>query len=299
MVLYKCRNYSRYNWKVIILATQDFAEKKKTEQSKSEKQTYARITAPVHIVSNSFKMHENVEGYFENRNVPNFKKCDRLVKIDSLFGTIQMGYNPKKGKSFIFANIKTSIFDTAASRYKKEFNENNEFKNIKNESQNATYSSARKQDSATIIYNSQAKPWSESSIAPYIYRKDTSAFQKTMPFLTNLQDIRQRSTLVKLDLELKSKASKAMQSKDAHTELIAIRQQQHELLRNAEFANAMIVRKNAASRQFFKTINYNLDIQKHEMFEYYREQIPKSGSSSTLEFDETPNEDNKNKDTTT
>ena len=74
MVLYKCRNYSRYNWKVIILATQDFAEKKKTEQSKSEKQTYARITAPVHIVSNSFKMHENVEGYFENRNVPNFKK---------------------------------------------------------------------------------------------------------------------------------------------------------------------------------------------------------------------------------
>ena len=86
-------------------------------------ETYARLTAPVHVQQSHFSEHQRIEGYFENRDVPQFLGSDRLMKLDTLYGTIQLGYNPRRGQSFLFANIKTSIFDTAPSRHQRELKE--------------------------------------------------------------------------------------------------------------------------------------------------------------------------------
>ena len=84
-------------------------------KEKQNRELLSRLTAPQHIVENRFTEHKKVEGYFQDRNAKNFYNCDRLMKIDTLYGTIQLGYDPRRRESFIFSYIKTSIYDTVSS----------------------------------------------------------------------------------------------------------------------------------------------------------------------------------------
>ncbi|MEG1777766.1 MAG: hypothetical protein RR209_02215, partial [Angelakisella sp.] len=93
------------------------------QSEKKRKEQLARLTAPLHITQNHFTEHTSVEGYQEDRRAEGFFGCDRLMKMDSMYGTIQMGYSPRRKQSFLFANIKTSVFDTAASREHHRMNE--------------------------------------------------------------------------------------------------------------------------------------------------------------------------------
>ncbi len=147
--------------------------------TQKDKEAYARLTAPQHIAVEHFSRHQKIEGYHENRDAPEFVGSDRLLKLDTLYGTIQMGYNPRRGQSFLFANIKTSVFDTAASRYQKELKEYQMARALKTGTQNLAYSAKRRGGAAVILYKAQNMPWSRGSIAPYLARANMEALRKT------------------------------------------------------------------------------------------------------------------------
>ncbi len=233
-----------------------------------ENQILTRLQAPTHITKSHFSKHEKVEGYVQNENVGTFYGCDRLMKADNLFGTIQLGYHPKMETAFLFATVKTSIFDTISSKYQKELREDKMKNSLKQGTQNTAFSSARKTDSATVIYKKENKPWSEQSITPYILKQNMESLQKTMPFVQKNVEIYQRNQLIAEDLKLKHQHAQQFANKDE--KLTETKQLQQELLKDMELLNSVIVRKSSYSVNFFDRINTVFDLQKKEMFDYYR-----------------------------
>jgi len=102
------------------------------EKKKRTKETYTRLTASQHIVKNHFSEHKRIKGFHENRTAQGFNGSDRLFSLDTAYGQIQMGYNPQRRKSFIFTNIKTSIFDTVSSSFQKEMHESQMARHTRN-----------------------------------------------------------------------------------------------------------------------------------------------------------------------
>jgi len=238
------------------------------EQRRQRAEQLARLTAPQHIVQNRFTEHTRVEGYFQDRNVPDFYGCDRLWKMDTLYGTIQLGYDPRRGISFLFANIKTSIFDTAASAYQHNLWESSMMKTQKRGNQNLAYGSRRRENSATLLYKVENKPWSEASVAPYYRRVNLETLRKTMPFLDRGEQ--------QQELQQNAAAARALQGQlrtDYLTPQAAVlRAGQMELLREREEIGAVRRRKQQQSLLFFRKINMAFDLQKAKMFDYYREE---------------------------
>ncbi|MBC8546556.1 hypothetical protein H8711_06360 [Clostridiaceae bacterium NSJ-31] len=262
-----------------------------TEQQRLEHQqdreTYARLTAPRHVTLDHFRGHQKVEGYFENRDLPDFMGCDRLLKIDHLYGTVQMGYDPRKGQPFLFANIKTSLYDTAASRYQREIKEYRMMRNSKAGNENLSYSANRRADTAVILYRAERKPWSELSLLPHLKRMDQGALRKTMPFLLRdaererLEEGRER----KKELEREIRGTTAA---GGFAGLYALRREELELSKERETLQSLLTRKLQQSRLFFRRINMAYDIQKHEMFDYYREVRERRQLASAAPLDEPP-----------
>jgi hypothetical protein len=237
--------------------------------TQKDTEAYVRLTAPQHMKIDHFRKHEKIEGYFENREVPDFVGSDRLLKLDTQYGTIQMGYNPRKGQSFLFANIKTSIFDTVASRHQKEIKEHQMARAQKTGTQNLAYSAKRRGGSAVILYKMENQPWTQRSIAPYLRRVNLEALRKTMPFLDRSGDLADRAKTHREQKDLHQKLSAAMAGKN-YGEMAAIRAQQTDLIARQNHLNALLYRGETQQRLFFRKLNYALDMQKHEMFAYYR-----------------------------
>lgn len=235
-----------------------------------ETEDYARITAVTHVKFEHFSEHNEIEGYFADRDVPEYMGCDRLLKLDTLYGRIQLGYKPSKGVSFIFANMKTSLYDTVSQRYQKELKEYQQMRNLKGNNQNVSYQARRKENSAMILEKNENKPWTESSIAPYIYRTNSEALLKTMPYLDDSLEYSKKQTDVSRMKELQEGIRD--QQNSGKTEKISVmRQEENEISHHMDYLNSMINRKSLQSRLFFRKINYAFDIQKHEMFDYYKD----------------------------
>jgi hypothetical protein len=237
--------------------------------TQKDTEAYVRLTAPQHMKIDHFRKHEKIEGYFENREVPDFVGSDRLLRLDTQYGTIQMGYNPRKGQSFLFANIKASIFDTVASRHQKELREHQMMRTQKTGTQNLAYSAKRRSGSAVILYKMENQPWTQRSIAPYLRRVNLEALRKTMPFLDRSGDLADQAKTHREQKDLHSQLSAAMAEKK-YGEMAAIRTQQTALLARQNHLNALLYRGDTQQRLFFRKLNYALDMQKHEMFAYYR-----------------------------
>lgn len=235
-----------------------------------DRETYTRLTAPQHIVTSHFSKHKKIEGFYENRNLPDFKGSDRLLRLDTVYGTIQMGYSPMKKQSFVFANIKTSIFDTAASRFQKEIREKNQIaRHLKTGTRNKAISSRRRWGSAVILYKAESLPWSPRSVGPYLRRANLEALRKTMPFLEKSENISDRIETRKQQRELQNELRKNLLTKN-YAEMNSIRSQQVELLSRQNMLNAIIYRKDQQSQLFFRRLNVTLDSQKREMLAHYR-----------------------------
>ncbi|MCL2399766.1 MAG: hypothetical protein FWC91_08510 [Defluviitaleaceae bacterium] len=259
------------------------------EQIAQDKETYARLTAPQHIVNNHFSEHKKVEGFFENRNVPQFMGSDRLFRLDTIYGTVQMGYSPGKKKSFIFANIKTSIYDTAASRFQKEIREKSQIsRHLRTGTKNKAISSRRRWGSAVILYKAETLPWSPRSVAPYLRRANLEALKKTMPFLDKNEEISDRGQIRSQQRNLQNDLQSNLLSQN-YAEMAAIRAQQVADSTRQDMLNAIIYRKDQQRLLFFRRLNSSLDSQKYEMFAYYRNKR-KGGSSARS--DENPAENN-------
>ena len=97
------------------------AERKLEEKKLQDlRETSDRLTAASHVQVEYFAKHQKIEGYYESQMPGRLFGCDRLMKQDNMFGTLQLGYNPNRERVFLFANMKTSRYDTVASRYQKE-----------------------------------------------------------------------------------------------------------------------------------------------------------------------------------
>ena len=109
------------------------------------------------------------------------------MRVRWLFGTLQMGYNPNRERVFLFANLKTSRYDTVASRYQREMKEYQQKSLLKGNNENRAYVSKRWEMASVLIEKKENKPWTRYSIQTYLGRNNMEAIQKTMPFFMKAQ----------------------------------------------------------------------------------------------------------------
>ncbi len=267
------------------------------EEENENSELAARLTAPQHIVYTRFEEHAPVEGYEQDRDVADYYGCDRLMKVDTMYGRIQLAYDPRKGQSFLFANIKTSIYDNAASGYQRSMKENMMMKQLKTGNQNVAFSSRRMQNSSVLLYKMENKPWTEGSVKPYLLRVDLQALQKAMPFLQKEVEMEQRQTDMRRRKSYERNIRDAVLRNDAES-VRMLRAMDTRTLHNMEHIDALIYRKAAQSQNFFHRINMAFDLQKAKMFEYYRnererrkleamnEELPGGGNKGDEDEDE-------------
>ena len=242
------------------------------QREEQRKEAYARLTAPIHQKQSYFLEHEKIEGYQQDKEQENYFGYDRLLKMDSLYGTIQLGYDPKRGESFLFAHVKTSIFDSAPSREQRGMQDQRRVKEQKTGNQNQAYLSKRREDSAVLLYKAENKPWSEASIAPYLSRVNTGALRKTLPFLHSARWIQQGERMRRQDRLLQEQERELFaQHKDE--ELRQVRDRRVDLASQIQETSSLVWRSQQQSRWFFRRINLVFDLQKAKMFEYYRNQM--------------------------
>lgn len=237
--------------------------KRKTETNRRE--VLARLQTPAHVTASRFEERKRVEGYFEDRSVPDFIGCNRLLKWDTVYGTIQLGYNPKRGQPFLFANIKTSIYDNAASRDQRKMTEAQRMLQQKGNNRNRAYSARRRPNSSVLLYNSENRPWSASSLRPYLIRADMEALGKTMPFLLPEGERATRRAGARKDRELSAREGSLGGAEQA-----GVRAERRLLAAEQEELGAIIRRKEAGTRNFFRRINLVYDLQKQAIFAHYR-----------------------------
>ena len=235
------------------------------DKKAQDKETYTRLTAPQHIVKNHFSEHKRIEGFHENRNVPGFRGSDRLFRMDTMYGSIQMGYSPQRHRSFIFANIKTSVFDTAASGFQKEIRESQMVRHLKH-----GFSAKRRGGSAVTIFKATTQPWSPRVVAPYLRRNNLETLKKTMPFLERKEDLAEKRDIKAQFKELQSDVRTGLLSND-HATMAEARAQHVELTARENLLDAVIYRKSQQSLLFFRRLNVTLENQKSEMYTYYHE----------------------------
>ena len=257
----------------------DWTLEQRKERKKEDQETYARLTAPEHEMPSYFREHQRVEGYQEDRDAQGFLPCDRLLKLDTAYGRIQLGYHPVRGVSFLFAHIKTSIFDIAPARYQREIREKQMFRQIKRETQNVSYTARRRKDSSIVLYLFENKPWSARSVEPYLRYSNPGTIAKTMPFLSLAPE---KERLEQLAEEKRQVGRQIQESLHAGGEETAfLRQRDTEILREREMVQSLLLRKQSRAQHFFSRVNITYDQQKHEMFQYYREQRRQRAESAS------------------
>ena len=249
--------------------------KKQDLSSKLEKEkmreTFVRLTAPVHVTLNSWEEHERIEGYYEFQNYGHLFSCDRLLKLETFYGKVQMGYNPNRARSFIFANMKTSIYDTVNSRYQKSMKEYQRDQEQRKGTENQAWVSGRWKNASVLLEKAENKPWSQQSMEPYFQNTNMEAILKTMPFLDSGNEQTQleqrKEQIIRMQKAVAENARKNERGEDA-----VLHKNIREASEESALLQAILARKDMQKRAFIRKLNYAFDIDKQRMFEYYREQ---------------------------
>lgn len=258
-------------------------EKKMAEKKAAHfRENMERLTAASHVQIEYFGDHKRIEGYYESQMTGRMFGCDRLLKQENLFGRLQLGYNPNRERVFLFAHLKTSRYDTVASRYQKELKEYQQKSLLKGDNENRAYVSRYWQGASVLIEKRENKPWTRRSIASYLGRENMEAVQKTLPFFRREEETRELKELKArkkaIEEELRSLQQEERLPREEQTERAQRSQQAGELRQEAvagsskeELLEALLIRKDAASRQFLRRMNYAYDFQKKDIESYYRE----------------------------
>lgn len=266
------------------------AERKLEEKKLQDlRETSDRLTAASHVQVEYFAKHQKIEGYYESQMPGRLFGCDRLMKQDNMFGTLQLGYNPNRERVFLFANMKTSRYDTVASRYQKEMKEYQQKSLLKGDNENRAYVSRRWEMSTVLIEKRENKPWTKRSIASYLGRANLEAVRKNLPFFIKdeeqkeLDEKRQRQKQIQKEVwELRrTQAMEAQESTEERPdwaeqekdrkELQGLRAEAVQGLSVISLLESILTRKDALSRTFLRRINYAYDFQKKDIKSYYRE----------------------------
>lgn len=255
------------------------------EEQKMEhfRETMDRLTAASHVQTEYFAEHQKIEGYYENLTEGRFFKCDRLMKQENMFGKIQLGYNPNRKRVFIFANLKTSRYDTVASRYQKEMKDYQRKSLLKGDNENRAYVSKRRENATVLIEKKENKPWTQRSIRSYLGRANMEAVQKTMPFFTREEELKElkeiraeqkeiQESIREMRAELGVKEENDERER-LHSEDLIRRQRKLAVgnLTKENLLEAIVTRKETAEKIFLRKINYAYDFQKKDIESYYRE----------------------------
>lgn len=265
------------------------------------RETMERITTVSHVQVEYFARHEKLDGYHESKVTGQLFNCDRLMKQDNMFGTLQLGYNPNRGRVFLFANMKTSRYDTVASRYQKEMTETMKKSLLKGENANRAYLSKRWENAAVLIEKRDNMPWSKRTIRTYLKRANADSLQKTMPFFSKEEELQEWKDIKEKQKELQAdiREIRDRQATEETAENMTERRQQEEQLRlfrrealenltTENLLQAIITRKNTAAKGFFRRLNYSFDYQKKDIEAYYREK--KKASDKITEHGDTETE---------
>ncbi|MGN0330843.1 MAG: hypothetical protein ACI4D5_06320 [Kineothrix sp.] len=270
--------------------SRDRKQKTREESRKRLKETVWRLTAPVHVTLNSYKEHERIEGYYEFKDYRHVFQCDRLLKLETVYGRVQMGYNPNRRRSFLFANMKTNLYDTVSFGYQKSMKEYQRRPEQKRGGKNMAYVSGRKKNAAVLLEKTESRPWSEGVLRPYFHNANLEVILKTMPFFhaeaerEQLQQVRERMRL--LQEQVRDNARKGEYERNR-----GLQQRLRELGEESELLQSILRRKDAGRRGFIRKINYAFDIEKHQMFQYYREQRLKSSREQISAIDQQADEE--------
>lgn len=276
-------------------------EEKKVEHFR---ETMDRVTAASHVKIEYFAEHKKIEGYHENNVAGDFFKCDRLMKLDNMFGTLQLGYNPNRKRTFLFANMKTSRYDTVASRYQKEMTEDMKKAMRKGEGANRAYLSKRRENAAVLIEKRENMPWSKRTVKAYLKRANADSLQKTMPFFIKEEEKQELSSIKEKQKQLQEdiREIRIQQASEAVTEDLSERVEQEEQIRTyrkeavqnlgvENLLQAILVRKSSMEKNFLRRLNYSYDYQKKDIEAYYREKKKEPDSASANENAEDTSED--------
>lgn len=264
------------------------------------RETMDRLTAASHIQVEYFDEHRKIEGYYEGVAEGKFFNCDRLFKQENMFGKIQMGYNPNRGRLFLYSNLKTSRYDTIASRYQKEMGDYQQKSLLKGDNENRAYVSRRWENAAVLIEKKENKPWTYRSVKTYLNRTNAEAAKKTMPFFSKEEEYaeltkkRQRQKEISRDIQkIRSEMSEGEHKEaDMEARIRELRKEAVTGLAQENLLETLIYRKNTAEKTFLRKINYAYDFQRKDIESYYREKRKELEEQAILAADaETPPND--------
>lgn len=257
------------------------SEMRSMEELKTEhfRETMDRLTAASHVRVEYFDEHRKIEGYYECVAEGKFFNCDRLFKQENMFGKIQLGYNPNRGRVFLYSNLKTSRYDTISSAYQKEMEDYQQKSLLKGDNENRAYVSKRWENAAVLIEKKENKPWTYRSVKTYLNRANAEAAKKSMPFFareeeqTELRKGRQRQREIGREIqEIRREMSEGEnKTADMESKIRSLRKEAVTGLAQESLLEALIYRKNAAEKAFLRKINYAYDFQKADIENYYRE----------------------------
>ncbi len=262
------------------MAGRELRQKKLEREKRDREELQNRLSAPQHIVYNRFEEHVRVEDFKQNERAADYYNYDRLMKLDTLYGRVQMGYHPGRDQAFLYANIKTSIYDSAPYAFQRSYMEIRGMKELKTgayANQNVACSSRRIANSSVILYKAQNKPWDESSVRPYLGRANLGALRKTMPFLLRSEEQQRRLDLLDEQAERKREIQEVLNGKrkdgdfkEKNAAVALLRAEQLAAEKQMEDVEAVFSKKQIMSINFFHRINMAFDLQKAKMFDYYR-----------------------------
>ncbi len=254
------------------------------------RETMDRLTAAAHVKVEYFAEHQKIEGYYEDRIPENLFGCDRLMKQDNQFGTIQLGYNPNRKRTFLFANLKTSRYDTVASRYQKEMRDYRRRSLLKGDNENRAYVSRRDEMASILIEKKERKPWTARSVKTYLNRTNMEAAAKLLPFFSREEEREELEEFYSRRKEIQEEIRKlrgkeqasardgqeepeelAARRQEASEEIRILRREATDSLAKESLLETLLARKSAAAKLFLRRINYAYDFQKKDIEEYYRE----------------------------
>ncbi len=275
------------------------------EEKKMEhfRETMDRLTAASHVQVEYFGDHKRIEGYYEGVAEGKFFNCDRLLKQENMFGKIQLGYNPNRDRVFIYSNLKTSRYDTIASKYQKEMEDYQQMALLKGDNENRAYVSKRWENAAVLIEKKENKPWTQRSVKTYLNRTNAEAAKKSMPFFSKeeeqaeLAKSRQRQREISKEIrDIRRQMSTGEgQTAEMESRIRELRKESMTALSKESLLETLIYRKKTAEKTFLRKINYAYDFQKKDIENYYREKRKELEDQAIEAVDtETPPEDEEN-----
>ncbi len=265
-----------------------------TEEAQRQQEAYARLTTPYHVTESRFSQHVAVQGIYEGEEL--LDGYDRLLKLESQFGVIQMGYAPSEGKTFVFTHAKRSPFGVRSAQAKQY---------------NHPHHNA-------LFYQGTAKPWSVRGLRRQMQGDDAAApsmrwiaaqvqgqeshqpqaYASLFPFAQRTEEVGRRMILAEQkrenNIRMREIVTQEGDPQEIQQTLHALRAGQLQIEQEREQLAAILYRKDAQSLWFFRQVNAAFDVQKQEIFAYYKtenQQTPEETTQAATNDTEQDDED--------